>query len=469
MESKFKQETIHVEAKPFGIRDKIGYASGDLGNSFTFTIVMSFLMIFYTNVYGLSGATVGILFLLARLIDAFADVYVGRLVDNSRLTAQGRFRPWISRMKYPLLVSLVLLFVPIVRSWPMGARIAYVFITYIAYGILYSMVNIPYGSMASAISNNPNDKTSLSTFRSIGSAIGGALIGYVIPMVVYVGATERISGTRFFMVIIGAAIAAWIFYEITVKLTTERIQTKKQAKVPLKFLIVGLAKNKALVVLAIVDILMIVNTSIMGTYTTYVFNDYFRDHVALSLAMIMHYVVVLVLAPFSKTMTERWGRKECTTVSLFVGAISYGVLFFAHTHSAVFYLVVLFIASLGLGVFNLMVWAFITDVIDEHEVITGVREDGVIYGVNSFARKFAQAIGSGLSGFLLTIIGYQSSTHGGVLQTGVVVNKIYGLATGVPALILLAAAVILLIFYPLNKQRVLKNAETLTIKHKQND
>lgn len=192
------QKTITVSAAPFNIKDKIGYMFGDIGNNFSFNVVNSFLMIFYTNVLGLTGSQVGIIFLIARFVDAFADITVGRLVDNSKLHKIGRFKPWINRMRYPLLIALVLLFVPIVKDWALPMRLGWVFITYIAWGIFYSSVNIPYGSMASAISSDPNDKTSLSTFRSIGSAVGSAITSYIIPMFIYIGASQKISGSRFF-------------------------------------------------------------------------------------------------------------------------------------------------------------------------------------------------------------------------------------------------------------------------------
>lgn len=101
-------EAVKVDAAPFGIRDKIGYMFGDLGNCFILGLVNSFLMIYYTNVLGIPGAIIGILFLTARIIDAFADVTVGRLSDVAPLTSEGRFRPWIRRMKYPFCLITII-------------------------------------------------------------------------------------------------------------------------------------------------------------------------------------------------------------------------------------------------------------------------------------------------------------------------------------------------------------------------
>ena len=462
------QKTIITSDKPFNIKDKIGYMFGDIGNNFSFNVVDSFLMIFYTNVLGLTGAQVGILFIIARFVDAFADITVGRLVDNSKLHKIGRFKPWINRMKYPLLISLVLLFVPIVKDWSLTYRLIYVFITYLAWGIFYSSVNIPYGSMASAISSSPNDKTSLSTFRAMGSALGSAITSYIIPMFMYVGASQKISGNRFFWVVVVCAILGYVCYQLTTHLTTERVRTEKSEKVPMGRLVKGMLENRALIILVVVDLILVVNQNLSGTLISYLFNDYFQNKAAMSLALIINFATVLLLAPFSNWMTQKFGRKECTVTALIFGAIVYGILMVTHTHSAVFYLIMLVFGSLGAGVFNLMVWAFITDVIDNHEVLTGVREDGIVYGVNSFARKVAQAIAGGFGGFMLTAIGYISSTSGGVQQTTQVVDRIYYLATGVPTVCLALAAIVLTFLYPLNKKRVLANASKLEKIHEEN-
>ena len=137
------QKAKAVNARDFDIRDMIGYALGDVGNNFTFNLVNSFLMIFYTNVFGLAAALVGALFMAARLVDAFVDIMVGRLIDNSKMTKRGRFTPWVMRMKFPLAASAILLFLPAAGHLPMTTRVVYAFVTYLAWGIFYSFVNIP--------------------------------------------------------------------------------------------------------------------------------------------------------------------------------------------------------------------------------------------------------------------------------------------------------------------------------------
>ncbi|MDT6979562.1 MFS transporter [Levilactobacillus zymae] len=448
-------------AKPFGRQDKLGYMFGDLGNTLTFSTVTTFLMIFYTNALGVSAGIIGILFLVARIIDAFADLGVGRLVDNSSLHADGRFHPWIRRMKYPLFLFSILLFLPGVSGLPMGLKIGYISVTYIAWGILYSTVNIPYGSMASAISNDPADKTSLSTFRSIGAAVGTLLVSYFVPMFMYAKGSQQISSTRLFIIVMICAAAGVVAYTLLGRMTTERVRTEKSENIPLKVIGQKLLTDKALIVLVVIDVLVCVGLFSYSALVSYLFNDYFKDKGAMALAMVSMSMATFLLAPFANKLYRRFGRKEITESFLAFGALMFGVLLVVHTHSVTVYLVLAFFAALGMGMFNLMVWAFITDVIDNQQAQTGIREDGVVYGVNSFARKVAQALAGGVAGLLLSFIGYKTSTSGGVLQTEAVNNGIYQLSVGIPAVCLGLGAIIMFFWYPLNKQKVDENAKAL--------
>ncbi|WP_300921273.1 MFS transporter, partial [uncultured Dubosiella sp.] len=132
--SVLRQEEQIAEHRPFGLKDKIAYMCGDFGNDFFFIMASSFLMVFYTNVLGIPGALVGTLFLVSRCVDAFTDIGMGRLVDNSKPTKEGRYRPWIKRMTLPVIASGVLMFVPWVANLPYAVRVIYIFVTYILWG-----------------------------------------------------------------------------------------------------------------------------------------------------------------------------------------------------------------------------------------------------------------------------------------------------------------------------------------------
>lgn len=167
--------------KPFGLKDKIGYMFGDFGNDFTFIFSSTFLMVFYMKVLGISGAAVGTLFLVARFVDAFTDVTMGRIVDTCKPGKDGKFRRWIRIMAGPVAIASFLMYQSSLADASMTVKMIYMYATYILWGsICYTGINIPYGSMASAITDVPEERTALSTFRSIGATLAQLVIGVVV-------------------------------------------------------------------------------------------------------------------------------------------------------------------------------------------------------------------------------------------------------------------------------------------------
>ena len=140
------------DEKPFGFKDKLGYLLGDLGNDFAFMITSMYLMIFYTKVWGVSASTVGVLFLVSRCLDAFTDIGMGTIVDKAKPTKDGKFRPWIKRMAGPVALMSFLMYQSSLANASMTVKVVVMFVTYILWGsVCYTAINIPYGSMASAI------------------------------------------------------------------------------------------------------------------------------------------------------------------------------------------------------------------------------------------------------------------------------------------------------------------------------
>ena len=179
------------QLRPFGMKDKLGYMLGDLGNDFTFLLSTMILTKFYTDAMGVSAGVVGTIMMLARFVDAFTDVTMGRICDRSKPGAAGKFRPWLVRMCVPVAIASFLMYAPglagdRIKDWSDTMRIAYLAFTYLLWGsFCYTGINIPYGSMASAISGDPHERQSLSTFRSMGSVLAGVFVGVGLPMVAY--------------------------------------------------------------------------------------------------------------------------------------------------------------------------------------------------------------------------------------------------------------------------------------------
>ena len=214
------------DARPFGIRDKIGYLFGDFGNDFTFILSSSFLLKFYTDVMGVSAFVVGIVIMVARFVDGFTDVAMGRICDKAKPTKHGKFKPWLIRMCGPVAIASFLIYQSGFSDASMGFKIFWLTTTYILWGsIFYTSVNIPYGSMASAISREPDDRQSLSTFRTMGSTLAGVIVGAGIPLFAYESVNgQTVLNGRTFTVIAGVfSVMAIICYLLCYFLSTERV------------------------------------------------------------------------------------------------------------------------------------------------------------------------------------------------------------------------------------------------------
>lgn len=458
--------------KPFGLRDKLGYMFGDFGNDFFFMLSSSFLMVFYTRVLGISSAAVGTMFLAARCIDGFTDIGMGRIIDMCKPTADGRFRPWIRRMCVPVVLAGMLMFVPAAAQLPMNLRMVYIYVTYLLWGsVCYTSINIPYGSMASVITNNPIERASLSTFRSIGGTLAAVIINALVPLIIYTTATDGskiVAENRIIPMVLIFGVCALTCYILCYKMTTERIHITRSAeqKLNLGVTLRGIVHNRALLSIILAAIILLLSLLISNTLNNYLYLEYFKNSQALSLAGFFGAICALLLAPFVGKIIKRFGKKEAASAALALTSGIYLLLFFLHLTNPWIFCVFVFIGGFGAGFFNLVIWAFITDVIDYQEIITGSREDGTIYAVYSFARKLGQALAGGLGGWALAFIGYQSSTGGtAIVQTPETLQGIYTMCTLIPAIGYGLIAIILIFLYPLNKRKLEENVALLAAKH----
>ena len=453
--------------RPFGLKDKIGYLFGDLGNNFSFAFAGSYLMVFYTKVLGLSGAFVGALFLAARIVDAFTDITMGRIVDTMPSAKDGRFRPWLRRMCVPVALTSMLLYLHWVAAWPYWAKVIYVIVTYIAWGsFCYTAVNIPYGSMASVISHEAEDRAALSTYRSIGASLAGLAIGTVVPLFIYETdsmGNQLVMPMRFTVTAVGFGVLAFLCYVICYKLCRERVsfegepQNQKEGA-GAGAIIISFVKNRSLISLVFAALILLLATMLGQTMNNYLFMDYFRNAKALSLLNLVSIGGMLIVSPFVKRIATDFGKKEAGAIGMLVSGIIYVLLFFFRVKSIPLFLVLIFLGTLGVGLFNLITWAFITDIIDHQEVLTGKREDGTVYAIYSFARKLGQALAGGIGGFALSAIGYVSEA---AAQTALVTERIYSVAVLVPGICYLVVFLIMQFWYPLNKHQVTRNTELL--------
>lgn len=461
------------QVRPFGIRDKIGYLFGDFGNDFTFILSTMILMKFYTDVIGVSAGVVGTVMMAARFVDAFTDVTMGRICDLSRpVPGVGKFRPWIKRMCVPVAAASFLMYLSSPASWPYAAKVIYLFVTYILWGsVFYTSINIPYGSMASAVSPDAGDRQSLSTFRSVGATLAGMFVGVLLPVIAYqkIDGAETLVGLRVTLAAGVFSLLAIACYLICYALTQERVVPEAadgERKSTLQVLKSAL-HNRALISVIAASIVMLLAQLTMQNMSGYIYPDYYNNSRAQSVSTVLMTVGMLVAAALAKPLAARFGKAEVSAVSsAFAGVISV-ITYFLRPQSVWVFVGLQTLGWLGLGMFTMVSWALITDVIDYAELQNGVREDGSVYALYSFARKLGQAAAAGLTGWLLTAIGYMSGSASG--QTPEVQSGIFAITTLVPALGFFLLALVLGLWYPLHKRQVDENIARLKEKHAAKD
>ncbi len=452
--------------RPFGIKDKLGYMFGDFGNDFTFILSSMFMMKFYTDVMGIPGGLVGLLMMAARFVDAVTDVTMGQIVDRSKPTKDGKFRPWLKRMCGPVAIASFLIYQSAFADMAYGFKVFWMFFTYILWGsIFYTSINIPYGSMASAVSSDPTDRAELSTWRTIGATLASLVIGVGTPMFAYevVDGATVLSGTKMTIIAGVFGICAIVCYLLCFNLVRERVEVPQNTtKLNPGAMLKSIFTNRALLGIIAAAIMLLLGQLGMSGMQPYIFPVYYGSAKAQSMASLISSIAMLVIcAPLAVKLAAKFGKKELSVASCLFGAAAWFVCLVLRPENPMVFVAFSTLAMIGLGFFNTVIWAMITDVIDDAEVKNGVREDGTIYSVYSFARKLGQALSSGMIGAVLTAIGYTGEVAANPSAHPEVLEGIFNWSCIIPGVGLVLVALALLFIYPLNKKRVEANVAEL--------
>jgi GPH family glycoside/pentoside/hexuronide:cation symporter len=420
----------------------------------------------------ISAGVVGVVMMLARFVDAFTDVTMGRICDRSKPRENGKFKPWILRMCGPVAIASFLIYQSAFASYPLWFRIGWLTVTYILWGsIFYTSINIPYGSMASTISADVADRQSLSTFRTTGSTLAGVIVGAGVPLLAYdtkiidgVQITEM-NGPRFTLIAGVFSVLAVMSYLLCYVMTTERVIPEEISgkNSSVGSLVVRAIKNRAIVSIIIASVLMLLSQFTLQQMANYVYPDYYANTTAQSVSTFAMLFGMILAAILARPLTVRFGKAEISVFSSLIAAVVCFLLFFIRPQSVWVYIGVNLFSWIGLGVFAMVSWALITDVIDYSEIKNGIREDGSIYSLYSFARKMGQAAAAGITGLLLTIIGYEKIP--GEPLSEAVKRGIYDISTLIPAVGFVLLAIVLWFWYPLHKRVVEENVKFLKEKH----
>ena len=415
------QKTISAkEIRPFGWQDKLGYAMGDMGCGFSFQLVATFMQLFYLQYIGVSAEAYAIIIIISKVFDAINDIVIGNLVDTKKIGKKSKYMPWILLGGFGLIFFNIMLFVP-VKSFPYMAKCAWCLGAYCLWSIAYTMVNVPYGSLHSVITDDPQQRVSLSTFRSIGAALPAIVIMMVLPSIVYDKSIDKagneidiLKGETLLPVAIALSLFALLVLWGTTRLVKERV-TRDAAENATGFKamlssVKSFFTNRAMVGATIASVASVALFNSTMALNNMVFQYFFKQADKVSIALVGSYLPMIVFMAFLGKLTKKHGKKNVIVTTMLVGAISGVVSIFApitpDTKGMIIYIVCLMGLNLGNAVFQISVWAIVADCIEVSYRKTGKSEEGSLYALYSFFRKLAQGIGQAVVSMGLVAIGF---------------------------------------------------------------
>ncbi len=442
-----------------GFKDGLGYAMGDAANLFVLTYVSSYLKVFYTDILKIKEGKITTLLLIARLWDAINDPLWGNLIAKKKPNKDGKFRPFIKWFAIPIGVMAALSFVNF-RSFTSNEMVilALMYVTYIGFGMMYTTINIPYGSLASVITDDPDGRTLLSTFRSIGAGLGGAIPLLIGPMIIYKNDVADSDGMLTFGIIMG--VLSVIFYYLCYGMTKERVPSEEDPKVDFKETYKGMFKSRPFVTAAISGILISGQLQ-FSSLNQYLYKNYFENTDLSIIGTIANYAPMAVMIFFMPKLVKKFGKKELCSVGTFFSAVAAVLMFFVVPHcdrltsGPVVFMIFTFIIGFGYSFVSITNWAIITDVIDYQEWKTGIRSESAIYALYTFCRNLGQTLADvGGMKLLGAVAGYDGAIHGNAGYVEGVSDGILFVCTLIPAIVYTLVFLLFKFGYPLDKKKL---------------
>ena len=425
----------------------LGYAAGDAANNLAFSMTSMFLLVYYTDVAGISAAAAGTLFLLIRIWDGFADIFAGRTVDRT-MTRWGKFRPFFLFGAAPLMLLAFATFTLPGEVEGEGLTLLVAYLTYGLLGLAYSLVNIPYGSLASAMTQRPEERGRLASFRMIGTALTGILLAFVVAPQVkrYTGDPDgfqhSLAITMGVFAVVGFGLYMFLFA------TSRETVQRDVASVSMRQSFDTLRHNRPLVMLCVASLAFLTALFSLQTVQVYYARDVLGNANLLTLLTVLSVGSIFVIAPLIPRLVTAIGKKKAFLGFGVVGvAAGVGITL---SPPSVVWVPLLFFALMGISTagVNTLMWALEADTVEYGEWKTGVRTEGITYALFSFTRKLGQAVGGAMAAFVIGAGGY---VGGVAAQSQSAINAIR-FASGFAPAIFILIGIAIFFRYPLTEQ-----------------
>ncbi len=427
------------------IGEKTGYALGDMAANFVFQAMLALQLDFYTHTFGLTAAQAGTLFLVVGLGVACLNPVMGAIADRTT-TRWGKFRPWLLWTSVPFGIISILTFTT--PNLSPGAKIIYAWTTYILLRVIYTVNNVPYASMTAVMTQDPDERTSISSYRQIAANSAGFIVASLaIPMVKFFGHGNDALGYQFTMGLL--SVLSVLFFIIAFFTTKERIQPDPQQKTSLGQDLSDVLSNRPWVVLFLVTLFyfsaILVRGNVMLPYFRFVAGnvDLFAWFNGFGLASLLLGVAC------STAVSVRVGKRELFIASMLLTGIFTAALYVIPPHATHLIIAAEVLRQFSYGLSGPILWAMMGDVADYGEWKNGRRATGTVTAGVVFALWAGLALGGAIAGWLLSAYGLvsEAATQTARTQTGIL------LTASVYAGLFFFAAAACLFLYPLTREK----------------
>lgn len=453
-----------------GIREKIGYGFGDMASSMFWKLFGSYLMIFYTDVFGMPAAVVGTMFLITRVWDSAFDPIIGIIADRTQ-SRWGKFRPYLLYLAVPFAVIGVLTFTT--PDFSDGGKVIYAYFTYSLMMMVYSAINVPYASLLGVMSPEPKDRNMLSTYR-----MTFAYIGSFIALLLFMPMVNRFSMGHdeqhgwMMSVIVIAVLCVLLFYGCFAW-TTERVKPIKKQQNSLKSDLQDLLHNRPWWILLGAGVAALVFNSIRDGATVYYFKYYVveEEYASVSLFGISFVLSGLYLAVgqaanivgvvLAAPLSNRIGKKKTYMWAMSIATVLSVIFYWFDKEQLMLMFIFQVLISICAGSIFPLLWSMYADCADYSELKTGNRATGLIFSSSSMSQKFGWAIGSAVTGWLLAFYGFEANA----VQGEEAIHGIRMFLSWLPAMGTVLS-VIFISLYPLSEKEMRKITNQLNDKRK---
>jgi len=415
-----------MKATALSIKEKIGYGMGDAGCNMIGGAIMLFLSYFYTDVFGLAPALVGVLLLSVRVLDAVTDPIMGAIADRTR-SRWGRFRPWLLWVSLPYVMFAVLMFTT--PDWSYESKVIYAFVTYFLMSLAYTAINIPYCSLGGVITNDPGERVSCQSYRFVMVGIATLILSLsLLPLAEWFGGEDKARGYQMamgVMAIIG--LCMFLFCFATVR---ERIKPAVPSNDQLKADLKDVWKNDQWVRILLLTLCNVCPGFIRMAATMYYVIWVMQQSTSFATLFISLGVVGMMIgSTLAKVLTDRWCKLKVFFWTNIVLAIFSSGFYFLDPQATVLIVVMYFLLNIFHQIPSPLHWSLMADVDDYGEWKTGKRITGISFSGNLFFLKVGLAVAGAMVGFLLSWYGYDA---GAKQQSASAINGIMLLFTVIP-------------------------------------